>query len=300
MKRLLLLSIFTFLSISSNGQKVRFSDTSNVWHGFYVSSSLTPGYSLAYNFNYHGDTVYHGIDYKKLGEGTHVTLIREDSVLKQVFIVPFVSLYPISTTLDTLEHTLYDYSLNTNDTFYYPYTTPHYVHSIDSVLIRSTMHKVWYLVPVNDSSPRGFMPAAYYVVEGIGCLSSPTYPIDPTYFEGGPVLTCFTNNAITPPLSHIVATYFDNSSSCSLTFGAGIDEITNSSKSFLYPNPTTNYLTISAQGRINTVTITNLFGQTVYSRDYNAEKVQIDVADLPADVYFIRINGTEVRGFVKE
>ena len=68
----------------------------------------------------------------------------------------------------------------------------------------------------------------------------------------------------------------------------------------IFPNPATTFITISEQDRITTVAITNLIGQTVYSQEYNADKVQIDVADLPAGVYFIRINGTEVRRFVKE
>jgi hypothetical protein len=68
----------------------------------------------------------------------------------------------------------------------------------------------------------------------------------------------------------------------------------------VYPNPATTKLTLTASARITTVAISNLLGQTVYSHEYNADKVQIDVADLPAGIYFIRINGTEVRRFVKE
>ncbi len=68
----------------------------------------------------------------------------------------------------------------------------------------------------------------------------------------------------------------------------------------IYPNPAQNELTIISSDKINQITITNLLGQKVYTNEYNTEKVQVDVASLPASVYLIRINGTEVRKFVKQ
>ena len=66
------------------------------------------------------------------------------------------------------------------------------------------------------------------------------------------------------------------------------------------PNPATTSLTISSVEKITTITISNLLGQLVYSQKYNAEQVQVDVADLPSGIYLVRINGTEVRKFVKQ
>ncbi len=68
----------------------------------------------------------------------------------------------------------------------------------------------------------------------------------------------------------------------------------------VYPNPVTTSLTISSADMITSVTITNLIGQTVYCNYYHNEEVQVDVADLPRGVYFIKINGTEIRKFVKQ
>ena len=68
----------------------------------------------------------------------------------------------------------------------------------------------------------------------------------------------------------------------------------------VYPNPTTNQITISADETISNITITNFLGQTVYSNQYNATQVQVDVADLPAGVYIIRLNGPATRKFVKQ
>jgi hypothetical protein len=68
----------------------------------------------------------------------------------------------------------------------------------------------------------------------------------------------------------------------------------------LYPNPATTSLTISSTNNINSITITNLLCQTVYTHKYNSEQVQVDVSYLPNGVYFIKVNGSAVRKFVKE
>ena len=68
----------------------------------------------------------------------------------------------------------------------------------------------------------------------------------------------------------------------------------------IYPNPATTSLTISAADVVRSISVTNLLGQAVYSRECNAQIVQADISALPAGVYFVRVNGTEVRKFVKE
>jgi len=68
----------------------------------------------------------------------------------------------------------------------------------------------------------------------------------------------------------------------------------------IYPNPTTTALTVTNTQPITNITITNLVGQMLSTHNYNTEQVQVNVADLPAGVYFIKINSTEVRKFVKE
>ncbi len=67
-----------------------------------------------------------------------------------------------------------------------------------------------------------------------------------------------------------------------------------------YPNPARTELHITATEMISSVTVSNLLGQTVYSHQYSSNNVQLDVSSLPAGVYFIKVNGTEVRKFVKE
>jgi hypothetical protein len=66
------------------------------------------------------------------------------------------------------------------------------------------------------------------------------------------------------------------------------------------PNPASTFLTITASDKITSVAINNLIGQTVYNNYYHNEEVQIDVSPLPAGMYLVRINGTEVTKFVKQ
>jgi hypothetical protein len=68
----------------------------------------------------------------------------------------------------------------------------------------------------------------------------------------------------------------------------------------IYPNPATTELNIASTDKINSVTISNLIGQVVYSQQCSSRQIQLDVADLPKGFYFVKVNNTEVRKFVKE
>jgi len=66
------------------------------------------------------------------------------------------------------------------------------------------------------------------------------------------------------------------------------------------PNPTYDNLTVTVGEVVRRIIITNIMGQELLDHVYNAEKVQVIVSDLPAGIYFARINGTAVRKFVKQ
>lgn len=82
---------------------------------------------------------------------------------------------------------------------------------------------------------------------------------------------------------------------------SGVRSINDPVKSIsIYPNPVHNAFTISATDAITSIIITNLLGQTVYTNECNAPRLQIDVADLPNGTYFVKVNSGEVSRFVKE
>ena len=68
----------------------------------------------------------------------------------------------------------------------------------------------------------------------------------------------------------------------------------------LFPNPSKGELTITSNSSINHISINNILGQQVFEHVYDANRVQIDVADLPKGIYYIRVNKTEVKKFIKE
>lgn len=71
----------------------------------------------------------------------------------------------------------------------------------------------------------------------------------------------------------------------------------------IFPNPATTQLTIQSTNQpISKIIITDLLGQTVYlqTAPANCTLLQVDISGLTPGVYFVRINNTDIRKFVKE
>ena len=94
---------------------------------------------------------------------------------------------------------------------------------------------------------------------------------------------------------------------CDAIYGElhGMEEIgpsTGSGTLTVYPNPTNSVLTIQHSSfsiHHSAFRITNLMGQTILSGNINAETQQIDIANLPAGMYFISV-GEQTAKFVKQ
>ena len=79
-----------------------------------------------------------------------------------------------------------------------------------------------------------------------------------------------------------------------------VPEVINNNIKDLYPNPVSSILTIAATEKISDIVIADLLGQTVYKQNCDVSQVQVDVTSLSSGIYFVKINGAEVKKFIKE
>ena len=67
----------------------------------------------------------------------------------------------------------------------------------------------------------------------------------------------------------------------------------------IYPNPSNNELIISSITKIEHIVIFSSTGVEVFKQSYNSEKASVDMADLPAGMYLIQVNGEYAGKVVK-
>lgn len=80
-----------------------------------------------------------------------------------------------------------------------------------------------------------------------------------------------------------------------------VEKITNQAATLrIFPNPAYTELTVVYSKDITSIIITNSVGQTVYTDYHTNRELHINVANLNTGIYFVKINGAEVRKFVKE
>jgi hypothetical protein len=85
---------------------------------------------------------------------------------------------------------------------------------------------------------------------------------------------------------------------------AGIDE-KQKSKLSLYPNPASNLITVETLSTLTQyqLSIMNVDGQQLITRQITQPKTQLDISNLPSGVYFVRITNNrtlELGKFVKQ
>ena len=85
---------------------------------------------------------------------------------------------------------------------------------------------------------------------------------------------------------------------------AGIEEL-QSSQISIYPNPATDKITVELSGMTQggNLTIGDIEGQQLLTRQIAEPKTQIDISNLPSGIYFVRITNemtAEVGKFVKQ
>jgi|GEM_PF-467952 len=79
-----------------------------------------------------------------------------------------------------------------------------------------------------------------------------------------------------------------------------VNNVTAHSGINIYPNPVSNILTIQSSNPINTVSISNIVGQVVYTQNTPTPKAEINITYLPAGVYFVKVNQVYVQKILKQ
>lgn len=91
----------------------------------------------------------------------------------------------------------------------------------------------------------------------------------------------------------------DTSSGAVLYTTVGIDDIFINNPVSVYPDPAQGEITVQSKN-IKNITIIDVFNRIVFTNEYNTSKVQVGISDLPAGLYFIRVNGSVVNRFIKQ
>lgn len=123
--------------------------------------------------------------------------------------------------------------------------------------------------------------------------------------DGGPAINAKFNNpnsAMIGPDNNLYIADINNNRIRKVTSNVGINNTKPQQPNVsIYPNPATNQMSISATNKIKTLVITNTVGQVVFTRsNINTEKLEVDIKDLAAGIYFLQINNTWVQKFVKQ
>ena len=80
----------------------------------------------------------------------------------------------------------------------------------------------------------------------------------------------------------------------------GFNELHENNEVKIFPVPAHDIVTISAPYKVVSVSVSNVLGQTVGCRGYNLDTGMLDISNLAAGSYFIKINGVSVKLLLKE
>ena len=79
-----------------------------------------------------------------------------------------------------------------------------------------------------------------------------------------------------------------------------VSEIVVNNEVTVYPNPANSTIIVTSPFKIENVKICNILGQVVLAEHFDTNTVELDISDLSAGLYLIKVNGNEVRKLVKE
>ena len=148
------------------------------------------------------------------------------------------------------------------------------------------------------------VPTSLYTAEGNSALTQYSWTLDPQEAgslsaEGNTVTitwsTTYKGTAALKVEANNNCGDADNTLSIAVTNSTDVNEYGAEAK--IYPNPTNGIVNIEAQG-LQRLTVTNSLGQTLYDRELEGDKTQIEMAQFGTGTYLIRIfteSGTSVK-----
>lgn len=253
--------LLIFVCVACKAQKIRFTDTTNVWYLCNDDPFSSPYFRKTGVVKFYKDSIINGKKYISFGiRNDWCDWLREDTANGLVY---------CRKDTDTTEVILYNYNLGIGDTlvsYMFNDTTYFTVWRIDSVLINGVIHKVQHFNP------------AGYIIEGIGSCLGPQM-LEPPHPDMWHYICCFENNGNRPPVTTFNSntTGLDNTTSCMLS----VPEIAPAKMPQVIPNP------VNASAKIvlprpvlhGLLTVYNACGQII------AEKNIVNSPDVPIGKY---------------
>ena len=250
MRKSLLSFCFLTLMNAAIAQNIRFTDSTNSWEVQHYHEGSNGFVVDNYHLTFSGDTMVNGLTYRKLVQpyrslNYKANLFREDMVAQKVWCrhIPYYS-----NDYDTVEYLIYSHNWQAGDTIK-GYMASSTITGVDSVAVGTTWHKRFHIRTPNS------VTHAWDLVEGIGGMGGPGFPVYPRTFEDGWILKCFTNQGSHPPVTpaaSIGGYRFDNNLSCTLA----VAENSAPTQLQVYPNPAKDEVNIRHAVGLNGVTFT--------------------------------------------
>ncbi len=290
LKKLILLTLITIISISSFGQSyVKTLSNVNKWSLFYsFESAWTTQYQTI------GDTLLFGKTYRQVYYGIgglnmqkSYFLIREDTVNRKIYIVPRISLL-----YDTTEYLVYDFSKGVGDTItvfqpYYAFKDASSAFSfvIDSIsfLPNITNYPVFYLSNVIPNT------YPYYLVwvEGIGSMAGIENNCSMwNYAEINSLICAYQDTVQT--LYYIPQ--MQQAHNCDIGWINIETENINMVK--INPNPTFDKITITGIKKALTLKLFTSCGIKI--KDFIIENNEVNLTELKAGIYIVMLYDNNV------
>jgi hypothetical protein len=275
MIRSILLFAFLLFGVVASAQKIRFTDSTNVWFekGSGRCGSGGTFYGTSTRYYYTGDTLINGLEYRKLmslychtpsfGSTSCTTTlagcVRED-ITGKVFIYGFKG--------NGTDSLMLDYNMQVGDTLITSANWRRKILALDSVKINNVFHKVWKIEYVDLSGQ--LKDETFHVVEGVG----PTFGVlhiaegAANFYESSICyyynhLYCVKNGGMIPAVSKKIDQW-DSQNSCTLGVDDARSAVGRNVTVVPHPANATGYIGLPYQltGRI---TILNQLGQVVRS-----------------------------------